>query len=361
MKDTSTALKTAFAQEVVTVASLWKIERTDGTVLAFTDHITDIEYDSNTYIASSGFSRTALQSQEGLSVDNMDVTGILDSENITKQDLVAGKYLNAQVWICEVDYTDISKGIQKLEYGVIGRITIKEDIFIAEIRSLTSLLSLEIGQKYTRYCPHRLGSSEIKRGVETKCGIELDPADWTAETEVELGDVVSPTTANGYRYVCTAAGTTDTTEPTWGTTLSGTTTETTSVEWTAYDAYTYYGTIDTLVDKQRFADSTLIKPENYFRAGTLLFTSGNNNGFETQVKLNAPAGGTIELMIPAPFTIEIGDTFKMVVGCNHLLKVADGGYTGDCKTKFNLENGGNAENFGGYCEIPGNEAALNIV
>jgi len=53
----------------------------------------------------------------------------------------------------------------------------------------------------------------------------LDPI-WLVATAYVKGDFVSPTKANrtGYRYECTTAGTSHaTTEPTWGTTVGGTT------------------------------------------------------------------------------------------------------------------------------------------
>jgi len=43
------------------------------------------------------------------------------------------------------------------------------------------------------------------------------PATWAASTSYNVGDIVIPTTANGYYYVCTVAGTSDSTECTWPT------------------------------------------------------------------------------------------------------------------------------------------------
>jgi len=54
---------------------------------------------------------------------------------------------------------------------------------------------------------------------------------WEASTAYILGDYVWPTTFNGYRYVCTTAGTSGASEPTWPTTL-GDTVNDGSVVWT---------------------------------------------------------------------------------------------------------------------------------
>jgi len=44
------------------------------------------------------------------------------------------------------------------------------------------------------------------------------PPTWAASTAYSVDDLVVPTTGNNYRYKCTVAGTSDTSEPTWPTT-----------------------------------------------------------------------------------------------------------------------------------------------
>lgn len=52
------------------------------------------------------------------------------------------------------------------------------------------------------------------------------PDEWVAATTYALGDFIEPTTPNGKRYECTTAGTSAAvTEPTWGTTEGGTTSD----------------------------------------------------------------------------------------------------------------------------------------
>lgn len=54
---------------------------------------------------------------------------------------------------------------------------------------------------------------------------------WAASTAYSLGDSIIPTSPNGYRYEVTTAGTSNSSEPTWGTILNGTTSDG-SVVWT---------------------------------------------------------------------------------------------------------------------------------
>lgn len=66
-------------------------------------------------------------------------------------------------------------------------------------------------------------------------------ADWAASTAYSVGDVVKPTTQDGYEYVCVTAGTSHTAEPTFVAVPGATTTETTSVVWLCREAYSGNG------------------------------------------------------------------------------------------------------------------------
>lgn len=56
-------------------------------------------------------------------------------------------------------------------------------------------------------------------------------SEWSAAAVKTVGDFVQPVTVNGYRYECTASGTTGATEPNWPTTVAGTVVDN-GVTWT---------------------------------------------------------------------------------------------------------------------------------
>lgn len=56
---------------------------------------------------------------------------------------------------------------------------------------------------------------------------------WAGSTAYSAGDVRIPTTRNGHRYICTVAGASSSTEPTWPTTDDGTVTDGTAT-WAEY-------------------------------------------------------------------------------------------------------------------------------
>jgi hypothetical protein len=322
-------------------------------VLGFTNHDKDLVIDTVTYQAASGLSGTATRQTFGLKPDSQDVFGFFDSAAITDEDLAAGLYLNARVWHFMVDWTDPSAGKHKLDAGVIGPVTRTRNGYTATVYNLESILKTVIGRKYQRFCSHTLG--------DANCGIELDPGDWQATEDVVALDVRAPTTYDGNRYVCTTAGTTGATEPTWDTTIGNTTNDGTAV-WTAYEAYIKEGTITGVTSNQVFADSSRTESDDEFTFGWITWVTGNNAGLTMGIKRSLNTGGAFTLLFPMPFDVQVGDTYRATRGCNKLLKLPGDtwgtAYTGDCRAKFNTEDGGNAVNFGGFPEIPGDDSIL---
>src|SRR5690606_27464385 len=133
MMTCSTALREHLAGTVTTLASLWRITRTDGVVMGFTDHDQDITFDGQFYKAATGFTPTALSSNAALAVDNMEIQSVLDSEDITEADLAAGVYDNATVDLFLVNYDDLSAGALYPRRGTIGQVRVTGSGFAAEL------------------------------------------------------------------------------------------------------------------------------------------------------------------------------------------------------------------------------------
>jgi hypothetical protein len=156
---------------VLTLASCWKIERRDGEVFYFTDHDVDITFGGDTYLASSGFMRSAIETSGAFNVDNLDIEGLLgavSSETITEDDLRAGKFDFAEVWIFLVDYTDPDgTGSLKLRRGYLGEMEQRDDgTFKVEFRGLMQALARRMGQAYSPTCRADL--------YDARCGVDPD-------------------------------------------------------------------------------------------------------------------------------------------------------------------------------------------
>lgn len=75
---------------VTSLATIWRIVRKDGQKFYFTDHDVDVTYDGNVYSSRTGYTRSAISNSADLTVDNLDIEGVFDSLEITKQDLGRG-------------------------------------------------------------------------------------------------------------------------------------------------------------------------------------------------------------------------------------------------------------------------------
>lgn len=345
MRTVSSELQSHYEGEVLTLADCWLVRRRDGTELGFTSHVEKLVINGTTYKAESGVFRTAIDQSAGLSTDNLDVLGLLHDDGITEDDIRAGKYRDAEAWYFQVNYEDLSQGKLKLDYGYIGEITRRRGVYVAEFRSLMQRLDQQIGERYGRDCPYKLGDSN--------CGVVLEPDTWAASTAYSVGDTVKSSSYDARRYVCTTAGNSGASEPTWDTTIGNTTSDGSAV-WTAYEAWTKEGTVTVPgSDRRSFVDSGRTEDDDWFTFGELTWTSGDNNGVSMDVKRSL-SDGSVVLKFKLPFQIKSGDTYKISAGCNRLLRMPSdtwgSNYTGDCRAKFD-----NAVNFGGFPDLPSND------
>lgn len=162
MKTLSTDLHTSLSNDVTTCAHCWKITRSDTVIMGFTDHHDDIILDDITYIASSGFTPTAIASNATLKADNLSLEAMLDHDFITEEDIIAGVYDFAQIDISVVDYTQIEYGALHLKTGWIGKIYLANGQFHAELRGLTQTLQAHVGKLYSPTCRAQLGNAQCK-------------------------------------------------------------------------------------------------------------------------------------------------------------------------------------------------------
>ena len=149
MKSLSTALKTVLAAPAATLATLWKVTRTDGVVMGFTDHDRDLSYGGVPYKAATGFTPSTISGSSDLSVDNLEVQSVLSSDDITEQDLIAGIYDGATIHVLLVDFSDLSAGALKQRRGELGEVTITDYGFTAELRGMMAKFDNNLCELYS--------------------------------------------------------------------------------------------------------------------------------------------------------------------------------------------------------------------
>lgn len=167
MRTISVALASHLAGEVLTIATLWKVTRVDGTVFGFTDHDQDLTVSGTTYDAETGYTRSAVRASLGLQVDNLEVQGVLDASSITADDLRAGiwDYATVEVFLC--NWADLTQGTLQLGKGRIGQVKSGRNTFTVELRGLSQHLQQTVGRLYMPTCDADLGDS--------RCGVVFSP------------------------------------------------------------------------------------------------------------------------------------------------------------------------------------------
>lgn len=151
--------------EVTTLATCYRITRFDGVELGFTDYDEPLNIGDLMYDSIAGFTPTTIESKSDMSVDNMEIEGIIFPSKITEKDLLAGIYDYAEVEIFLVNYEDLSAGKMILKRGKLGEVTLSKQMFRAEIRGLTQHLSQTIGTVYSPTCQAILGDRSCKVNI----------------------------------------------------------------------------------------------------------------------------------------------------------------------------------------------------
>lgn len=148
--------------ETTTICTCWKLSRVDGQVFGFTDHTRTLDFEGVTYLPSTGYVPSAIETTAKLNVDNLEVTAILDSTGIDDADVLAGLWDMARVEIFQVNYMDLTMGRLLLRKGWIGNIQLNKNTFVAELRGMMQPLQQSIGRVTTATCNAVLGDTRCK-------------------------------------------------------------------------------------------------------------------------------------------------------------------------------------------------------
>ena len=281
MRNISNDLQSHLEGQITTIAMCVRIERTDGQVFAFTSHDVDISYNGDTYKASHSGTASNLKSSGDLSVDNIDAEMILDDESITMKDLRAGLFDFATVRVFLLNYKDTSQGELSGLRGILGEVSIEDFTAKVEFRSLSQYLQQEVGRVYNYLC-------DVDELGDSRCGVDTSP-------------------------------------------------------------FTFSGEIASVTDRQTFTITGAAsgKAADYYKYGVISWhgsgaASGElNAGLSMEVREHDDSNGII-LFQKMPYTINVGDPFVIVAGCDREFTT--------CKDTFS-----NGVNFRGFPHIPGRD------
>jgi uncharacterized phage protein (TIGR02218 family) len=157
-------MDTHLLQDVTTLAMATVIERTDGVKFRLTTSSEDITIDigdgdgEQVYSAQEGVSRTNIESDSELNVDNLDIVGIFDNVQLKETELRRGLFDFADFKIFVFNHQDTTDGIIKIFRGQLGEVVVtKQDFFRVQVRSIVQVYSKQTGEAYSKDCRADLG------------------------------------------------------------------------------------------------------------------------------------------------------------------------------------------------------------
>lgn len=171
MKITSVAFKSRLGDEASNIALCVRIVRRDGTQFGFStwDQEFDFEFVNNTdahgaitYYPHGAFSPSDSSSSSTLSVDNMEIAGVLSSESLSSSELSIGLFEEAEVTFFRLDPENLSEGEMIDKRGYIGQITLTEDTYKAELLSVAAFYKRNVGTISSPTCT-------VKRFCNEQC------------------------------------------------------------------------------------------------------------------------------------------------------------------------------------------------
>jgi len=167
MKPLSVAMLAHIQQQATSLCTCWKITRLDGVIKGFTDHDQMVTLSSQDYLPAVGGERSANKTNSNLAVDNLDIEGVIDSDELSDIDLRNGLYDYAAVEVFLMNYDDPSMGRILLRRGWLGEVSLNEGGFRAEIRGLAQKLTTKFLKIYSPDCQAQLGDSKCQVTLAT--------------------------------------------------------------------------------------------------------------------------------------------------------------------------------------------------
>lgn len=162
---------------ITTLCYCWRVSLRDGTVFGFTDHDRRLQVDGTEFAPETGFSASEAKRSEGLTIDTIDVEGVLSSARITEEDILNGRYDGATVETLIVNWREPEQ-FAAIGRATIGKMTRADDRFVAELESFGRGLDRVNGRQIRRTCDAELG--------DARCGVDVAGPGFTG-----LGAVVS--------------------------------------------------------------------------------------------------------------------------------------------------------------------------
>ena len=346
-----------------TLATLMLIVRSDKQTLAVTDHDRQLTFEGRTYRPIIFGALSADRREGALRTGDQEAAGVIDGIQIEADEVDAQNYVGAEVRQVIIDWRNTAI-VYARHKRWIRRMTRTGSAFTATLEGRAQQLQRPNGGRFggffTTKCQYRLGGPFCKKDISD--WIEFSVTDSGNATGVafdSLQDSTQAWTVNGYQstaseqfyIVLRPNSVTPTINAGAGQIRKILSNSATTVQLdeplTTLPAQTIgyrlgRGYTVNTVTRGRYEftmNSMTANTDQFFRDGTVLWTTGPNIGRVFPIADYRSSDRKIVLLTPTPFDIVAGHRAIIIVGCDGLI--------GTCRDKFN-----NLANFGGDAFAP---------
>ncbi|MDZ7822833.1 MAG: DUF2163 domain-containing protein [Ahrensia sp.] len=132
---------------------------------------------------NSGFTAGAAEAAIGLSADISQVEGALSSQKISRDDIELGKYDRARIIQFQLDW-NAPEDARVVRHFHMGEITVADDKFVVELRSISSQFDQIKGRYFRRDCDADLG--------DHRCQVDMTQSDRRVAASIQADSSQSP-------------------------------------------------------------------------------------------------------------------------------------------------------------------------
>lgn len=258
MRSVSVDLAADIDDGCTSLARLWKITRTDGVILYFTDGDQPIPYATHVYRADVGFTASAVMiTGDYVNAQSVTIKAAMTDDGIAEDDIRMKRYEGAKGELSIINYLAPSHGIMKVFTGTFGRV--------------------EVGDK-------------------NEVSIELTPEGSALGNHAIGSEVYSPTCRNSFGNVNCSG-------PDLAIDLA---------------ALSVAFTVDVIATNVITA-SEFTQADNQYAEGFILWVTGDNAGLRSPVARSLLSTHTVTLTQNPPKAIQVGDTGVAIPGCDKAL------------------------------------------
>jgi uncharacterized phage protein (TIGR02218 family) len=175
MRTLDLGFKTHIEGGATTLANCWRITRSDGVTLGFTDHDEALDFDGTEFLPAHGLDGGEAVQKLGPQTDTTEVVGVLHSAAIAEEDILLGRYDGAEVETWRINWRHVGQRLLQRRSSI-GEIVREDGVFRAELRSAQHALNQPKGRIYQVLCDAALG--------DARCGVDIDDSAFRASATV---------------------------------------------------------------------------------------------------------------------------------------------------------------------------------